>query len=142
MDIYRSQGAPMESIADGKGETTIWNPMGAIMVVRNRGHISLSHGEAQIRIADAILARGSLLDYFQDAELVTTYESAYRRFVTEWTDQHRDRIHSSQILMNSPLLVMGFTVANIILRDVVKLYSNRKAFEARLTAYTHEERRR
>lgn len=92
-------------------------------------------------LADAIAERWSAaaraapsVQLLMDFAAMPTYDTAFRKTLTQWAVEHRNELQNVDLLSGSKLVTMGAGVANIVLGGLVKVHDDAPAFDARVRA--------
>jgi hypothetical protein len=83
---------------------------------------------------DVLAKQAPTFHLFNDNDEMDGYDSAFRTTMTEWAQKHKERLQCTHVLVRSRLVAMGVTVAQLVLRENLKMYADRKSFEAAFAA--------
>jgi NAD(P)-dependent dehydrogenase (short-subunit alcohol dehydrogenase family) len=83
---------------------------------------------------DRVLATGVQPDLFIDLELMTGYDSEYRRMVSQWGARMHRRFGEVRVFVRSKLVAMGIAVSNLTAANKLKPTTNRAQFGADMAA--------
>lgn len=94
------------------------------------GHVMAECAQPLIRRSEAVMrAAQAPFTSFQDAWLVTGYESGMRVNMVEWAKKNPGATKEVHILSQSKIMGMAVAVMNLALGGVVKGYSKRQDFD-------------
>lgn len=82
------------------------------------------------------IAGAGPLTLFFDAAKLKSYTPEFRRIFTSWLADHRTSVNHTGIYVETQLVRMGLTLANVVLGGFVRSYSTRDAFEAAIREAT------
>jgi hypothetical protein len=122
------------SLSGEQGSIELYAPL-PVVVSRVSGHMSEAFADAWITATRPLFAKGQPHEYFNDWALMSGYDSAARKKLTDWSLQQRSLITRSVFTTNSRMVSMGVAVAGSALALAsIRLESLPRAeFTARLT---------
>jgi hypothetical protein len=115
---------------------TVWaaNPAPGVLQTRATGHADVAAVEKLTAAYDSIERVVPRVDVFHDWAGITGYAPDARVLYTAWSKAHGHTVGTVAILMKSPLVSMGISVANIVLGGTLKPFTNRAQWEALLAS--------
>lgn len=130
--IEVASGAGFETWRRQKPSGTLrlhWSPCGAV-----RMHVEGCGAGAFARLIidrydHAVRENGAVLILYDLAKM-QNYDTQLRQELTDWCLRHRQSISAMHLHAESSVVVMGATVANLLLRGMMKIHSQRESFEA------------
>lgn len=127
-----------------KPNGTLWlfRPAPHVIVSVTVGHLHSDSLRAFLQACAPAFESGRVW-LVQDAELATGYDSQARIDTTEWLMRERHRIRGSILLTTNKLVLMGASVAGIVLSAVGvagEITSDRKVFDRALLDAVREAR--
>lgn len=134
MDGTGGQSEPISRLITERGSFQMQYRGGAVASSRFAGHFSCEFAEELMRVAERLRAEHGQLHLFHDWWELEDHDATARTMLTRWgLETRRDRA-SAHILVNveSPLLAMAVTVANLVLSGVVQIHESRGTFERAL----------
>lgn len=121
------------TVVPGPRGEVVLERYGSVLVLRADGHASASLAEPFIRAANALFPpKGNRPALFYDFGRLKTYDSEFRKQLTEHYAAHRHQAERPRLLTGSKLVAMGTAVANLALGGAIVTYTDRPMFEADL----------
>lgn len=127
----------------GQDELLIWMPKPNVFCTVARNNLRHALAIRLIDWMDATLLESRPVHVFHDWTEMTRYDTESRVKLTHYAERRIRCFASTNILIRSRLLAMGITVANILLRNHIQVYSQRDRFEKlmkRTMSVPHYER--
>ena len=122
-----------------RGTLGVWVPAPNVLVASLTGH-----GEAAftspILAAHASLAKTGLLHVFFDADILSNYDTALRTGLTQRFVADRKRFAGFHVLVQSRVVAMGVSVANLAMGNIVRATTERGIFKAALDSCIYQNR--
>jgi hypothetical protein len=135
----RYSPAVERTVVEGQRGTVTLDRYETVLVIRAKGHAHTSQAEPFIRTAAIVFASAAKRPaLFYDFGDLLTYDSEFRKKLTEHYAQHRDRAERPRLLTGSKLVAMGTAVANLALGGVIVTYTERTKFETELSRILRE----
>ncbi|MDP3274292.1 MAG: hypothetical protein Q8Q09_03800 [Deltaproteobacteria bacterium] len=97
-----------------KGALQMYFPVRDVLVTRASGHLELAQARDWIRVLEPQWKHVSKLRVFNDWDLMTSYESASRRVLTEWVLANRRQFEGAWFSTRSQLVAMGVAAAGAL----------------------------
>ena len=72
------------------------------------------------------------MDWFGDYSAMTRYDGNTRVVLSEFTAKHKNSLRTVAILVQSKIVAMGVSVANLATGGKIEAFSNRDKFESAL----------
>jgi hypothetical protein len=102
------------------------------MATRFRGILTPDFVPAIASYAERRFRAHGILDGFHDWEGMSNYETEARIQLTEWTRAHKTNMRRLYFLVQSKMVAMGLTVANLTLGMYVVAVRERAVFDEAL----------
>lgn len=126
---YERLDATTERWSDARGTLTIALPYPGIVRMTVVGRASVEHGQHIVEKLEEAIRKSGTIRVFDDWEAVTGYDSEVRLRLTDWTRLHHEQIPETHILVGSKIVSMGLSVAAMLLKKPLEVYTNRARFE-------------
>lgn len=140
-DLGRSTARLVDEFVSDVGSLAAWEVVPQIFVSRVTGHMQLGHAEAWLRIGNRILASGRPVAGFHDWFGMTSYDSATRAMLTDWSLANLASFHCVHIAIDSKLVRMGVTVANLALGGIMATHADSASLAAAYEACVRDFRK-
>jgi len=124
-DFGRSTTGFVDECRAGRCEFAVWEPAPQVLVDQVVGHFERPHAEAFLRAGNRMLARGRPFVVFHEWIGMTSYESISRQLLTEWFVKNLRSMPDIHVSVESKLVRMGVSVANLALGGVLHLHDDR-----------------
>ncbi len=127
------------SLEEAKGRTVVYARSPHVLIVTVVGQLSAAMARLELTQATALLATAPRLSIFHNWAEMTGYESAAREQLTRWTMRHK---HDTRphLLLRSPLVSMGVSVANLALGNILIVHSTLESLQAAMQMALSEPR--
>ncbi len=111
----------------GEGLLRVLTP--TVILISIKGHSSMElvplfTGEIERRIQ-----RGIRVDWFGDYSGMTSYDSDARIALSDFTRTHKDGLNRVVILVQSRLVAMGVSVANLAVGGKIEAFADRRKWQ-------------
>lgn len=124
--------------AGKNGTCDVWRPASHVVCFRvsGMGHTEFFDWVKPELEAAVAMHRGVYC--FADAYELNDYEKGLREGFTTWFKQHRLELAGIRVLVKSPIVKMGVSIANLALGGFVQSYLARLPYEMELTRASKE----
>lgn len=118
-------------VEDGSGRIVVAAVVPGVQVATIWGHFTPTLSRAIVVHASEQLTAAPFLTAFHNWTEMTGYETACREQLTRWAMRHR---HDSKLhlLLRSPIVAMGVTVANLALGNVLVVHRSLSSLRGEL----------
>jgi hypothetical protein len=117
-----------------QGTARFWIPSQEILVVAINGYFHQRALPQYMNTLNTFIARAKEPLVFADWSMMKRYDSQSREALTRWVLTHRHKIKRLHVLVNSPIVAMGVTIANAFLRDFMLVTTSSHEFRDQLRA--------
>jgi len=124
-DLGRSGARYFEELRTEGGYLAAWEVVPRIFVTVAEGHMQEAHAEIVVRVGDKIAELGRPMAGFNEWSAMTSYDSVTRKLLTDWVSEHRHQLVASHVSVDSRLVQMGVTVANLALDGLLRSHATR-----------------
>jgi hypothetical protein len=137
-----SQGARHEHWRAGRSKLELsWSTSGNLLTVFD-GHGDARFAPIIVRRLDAQARQHERITLLFDAWNIAGYDSVVRVEMTDWCRKNRAKIYTVHVAVQSKLVSMGITVANVVLGGLVNGVTDRPTFEKLVAAQGLADRER
>lgn len=126
-DLGRSRAKYFEEVRTEVGYLAAWEVSPRIFITVAEGHMQVPHADLVLRVGDRIADLGRPMASFHDWMGMVSYDSVTRKLLTDWSIAHRAQIRASHIALESRLVRMGVTVANLALDGILESHATRES---------------
>jgi hypothetical protein len=123
---------PQDFQWDG-GRIHVTNPAKNVILFKITGVLIDGAEDKIVTATDDAIARYGSVHIFHDWEDIGSYKTSTRKKLTAYVASIKPRLLSCHILFSSAVVAMGISMANRILGEPLKAYSDRSRFEAALS---------
>ncbi|WP_394843167.1 hypothetical protein LZC95_39720 [Pendulispora brunnea] len=109
-----------------------WQPTPNVFVTHAVGHLSETCVQYYASRAERALRRGETITPCHHWLGVRGYSAEARRWITEWLARWDAQLNPAELLISSPLVMMGTYVANMETKRSVTVHSREEDFVAAL----------
>lgn len=120
-----------DRLTSAKGDVVLTWPRPDVIIIKVTGHFDRQLGNFILDSTTRTLQTAKRIAIFCDWSETTGYDSDVRVSFTHWASTHRSNA-KFHLLVNSKIVSMGVSVANLALGGLLTVYSNRPAFDAAL----------
>jgi len=121
-----------ESWTSARGQLVVRTPAKGVILVRISGFFDQDLVPYVKAPTDRAIASGLSPAVFNDWWDMTGYDSESRIALTQWMLGVRKKLSAGHVLLQSKIVAMGVSVANLALGGVLTVHTNRAQFEAAL----------
>jgi hypothetical protein len=116
-----------------RGSLVIGEPVPGVIVFTYRGYMTADVVPFIESTVDRVLAAGLRPDLFIDLELMSGYDSAYRKAVSSWGARMHRHFGKVRVFVRSKLVAMGIAVSNLTAANKLEPTTNRAAWQSALS---------
>jgi hypothetical protein len=109
-------------------------PAKDVLLFRISGTVPAGGEEHIVTVTDDAIRRIGKIHVFHDWANVASYSPAARKRLTAYVASIKQNLLSTHLLVQSRLVAMGVSVANLLLGGPFQVYAKRGEFEAALSA--------
>lgn len=134
MSLFEELGTDVCEHVTPKGKAMLWTLAPTVYVTRVSGYMEESHADLFERYGLRRIqeARGQKIRVFHDWYDMAGYDSRCRQRLTAWSLKHLDVYAEVHLCLRSKIVAMGVQVANIALKGLIRVHSDRTRLEVEL----------
>lgn len=132
MDRTLRETAPRQEVSAERGKATLEQRGPQVLVVTIGGHADGELSRALFSAIRAAVERIGVADVFINTAAMTSYDKEMRLDGVEWVREQRRLLRSVHVLVRSPIVKMGLSVANLALGGFLKGHDRTTSFDRAL----------